>query len=211
MNVSATLMKKWKLYGQLALDEFFLKEIRSRSGWWANKQGWQLGFRHINAFGIAGLRLQAEYNEVRPYTYTHSAPEQNYSHYGFPLAHPLGANFREFSGTVALRRGRWEWSAQGMSAHVGKDSSGVSNVGQNIFLSYTTRPFDYGHVTTQGVGTQIMQGQLKWAWFVLPALNMRLELSYTQRSERNDRKYELQNPWLSLSLRTGIWNSYRDF
>src|SRR5687767_15679558 len=111
-NVNATLFNKIKVYAQLAMDEFFLKEIRQRRGWWANKQGWQFGAKYINAFGIKGLRIQAEYNEVRPYTYTHGLPDQNYSHYGFALAHPLGANFREIIGMAELRKDRWELALQ---------------------------------------------------------------------------------------------------
>ena len=38
-------IKQHTIYGQLLLDEFVLKEIRSRSQWWANKYGVQLGVK----------------------------------------------------------------------------------------------------------------------------------------------------------------------
>jgi hypothetical protein len=171
-----------------------------------------LGGKYINAFVVKGLKLQAEYNEVRPYTYTHGEVQQNYSHYGMSLAHPFGANFKEFLGFVNYRRGSWELSWQGMYAIIGKDSlSAKSNVGQNIFLSYTTRAFDYGNRTTQGVKTNVLQSQIKFTYFIIPNMNLRLELGYIQRSEKNDQGYSLQNPYLFFGFKTSFWNSYNDF
>ncbi len=212
VNINATIFKKIKLYGQLALDEFFLKEIRARKGWWGNKQGWQLGGKYINAFGIKGLKLQAEYNQVRPYTYSHGVVQQNYSHYGTALAHPFGANFKELLGFINYRRNNWELSLQGLYAIVGKDSAGSGySVGQNIFMSYTKRPFEYGHTTAQGVKTTIMQSQVKLTYFIIPDLNMRLELGYIQRAEENTMGYVLQNPYIFVGFKTSFWNVYNDF
>ena len=211
MNVNVTLRKTLKLYGQLALDEFYLKEIRARRGWWANKQAWQLGAKYINALGVKGLELQAEYNQARPYTYSHGLSDQNYSHYGMPLAHPFGANFKELLGFINYRRGSWAVSAQGMYAIIGRDSSATSNVGQNIFLSYTTRPFEYGHFTTQGIRHTILQSHLKFTWYIVPDMNARFELGYIQRGEQDTRGYTLQNPYVYVAFRTGFWNNYRDF
>lgn len=212
LNINATILKTIKLYGQIALDEFFLKEIRARQGWWGNKQGFQLGGKYINAFGIKGLKLQGEYNQVRPYTYTHGVVQQNYSHSGTALAHPFGANFKECLGFINYRRNNWELSAQGMYAIIGKDSlSAKSNVGQNIFLSYTTRPFDRGHYTTQGVKTTVMQGQIKFAYYLIPNLNLRMEIGFIQRAEKNTKGYALQNPFIFIGFKTSLWNKYNDF
>ena len=212
INLNGTVCKRVKLYGQLAIDEFFLKEIRAHKGWWGNKQGWQIGGKYINAFGIKGLKLQMEYNEVRPYTYSHGVVEQNYANYGIPLAHPLGANFRELLGFINYRKANWEISWQGMFALIGKDSlSASSNVGQNIFLSYTTRPFDYGNYTTQGVKTTLLQSQFKFTYYIISDMNMRVELGYIQRSEKNTENYILQNPFCFLGFKTSFWNTYCDF
>lgn len=211
-NLNLTILKTLKLYGQLGLDEFLLKEIRARKGWWANKQAWQLGIKYINAFGIRGLKLQAEYNQVRPYTYTHGLVTQNYSHYGKALAHPMGANFIELLGFVNYRKHRSEFSWQGMFARMGKDSSSItSNVGQNIFLSYNTRNADYGNYTTQGIRTTILQSHLKYTWYLIPDMNMRLELGYIQRSEKDSKGYTLENPFIYVGFKTSFWNIYRDF
>ena len=212
LNLNLTLFKTFKLYGQLGLDEFLLKEIRAGNGWWANKQAWQLGAKYINAFGIKGLKLQAEYNQVRPYTYTHGLVSQNYSHYGKPLAHPLGANFVELLGFVNYRKHKSEFSWQGMYTLVGMDSSGSKySVGQNIFLSYNSRASDFGNRTTQGVKTTLLQSHIKYTWYILPDMNMRLELGYIQRSEKNKMGYLLENPFIYIGFKTSFWNVYRDF
>jgi hypothetical protein len=211
-NTNVTLFKSLKLYAQIGLDEFYLKEVRAGNGWWANKVAWQFGAKYINAFRIKGLKLQIEYNEARPYTYTHGLVDQNYSHYGQALAHPAGANFKELLGFITYRKNKWELSAQLMYLTVGKDSlSATANVGQNIFLSYNTRNSDYGNFTGQGIRTDILQSQLKFTWFIIPDLNMRLEACYMQRSEKNSLKFELQNPFISIGFKTSFWNSYRDF
>jgi hypothetical protein len=212
INLNATLMRTLKLYGQLGLDELYLKEIRARRGWWANKQAWQIGAKIINAFGIRGLKLQAEYNQVRPFTYTHGQVDQNYSHYGQPLAHPLGANFRELLGFINYRKNNKEIAIQGMYILTGKDSTDKkSNVGQNIFLSYATRTSDYGHYTGQGIRTVILQSEIRFTWYILPLMNLKFEAGYIQRSEQNARGYALENPYIFVGLKSGIWNKYRDF
>lgn len=211
LNVNAKLFRTVKLYGQLGLDEFFLKEIRARNGWWANKQAWQLGFKYFNAFHVPHLTLQAEYNEARPYTYSHGAVAQNYAHYGQALAHPFGANFKEYIGSINFQLNRWQINMQVMYAILGRDSSANQNLGQNIFLSYTTRPYDFGHKTTQGLKQTILQSDVRLSYFLIPQLNLKLELGYIQRNENFTQRYLLQNPYLYVGIRSSLWNTYRDF
>lgn len=210
VNLSGKVLGCLKLYAQAVADEFYLKEIRARRGWWANKQGWQFGAKYINAFKVKGLTLQAEYNEVRPYTYSHGSAQQNYSHYGQALAHPFGANFKEYLGFVTYRNQRWAINLQGMAAIIGKDTL-HSNLGQNIFLSYTTRPFEYGHKTTQGNKTQVLQSDIRLTYYLIPQINFRLELGYIQRSIKDDLGYELQAPYIYFGIKTSFHQFYRDF
>jgi len=129
-----------------------------------------------------------------------------------PLAHPLGANFREFLAFVNYRKNKWELSFQGMLAIVGKDSaSAKSNVGQNIFLSYVSRTSDFGNYTTQGVKTTLLQSQIKFTYFIIPDMNMRFEMGYVQRAEKNTQNYALQNPYFFVSFKTSFWNTYNDY
>lgn len=211
MNLHFKIARIFKLYAQLGLDEFLLKEIRARRGWWANKQAWQLGCKYLNAFNIPHLTLQMEYNQIRPYTYTHGSVPQNYAHYGQALAHPFGANFSEYLGIINYHKNRWQFSFQGMIVNIGKDSTAKSNLGQNIFLSYTTRPGDYGHKTGQGLKQTILQSDIKLTYHLLPKLGLRAELGYIQRSEQFEKRYNLQNPYFYFGIKSTFWNVYRDY
>lgn len=211
LNINGRIARTLKVYAQLGLDEFFLKEIRARRGWWANKQAWQFGMTYVNALGIKGLSMQAEYNEVRPYTYTHSLIAQNYAHYGLPLAHPYGANFREMLGIINFRKNNFQLTIKGTYVLVGKDTLGTSsNLGQNIFKSYITRPYEFGHKTTQGDKHTLMQSDIKLTYYLIPNLNARVELGYIQRSEKSAMGYQLENPYFYLGFKTSFWNIYND-
>ena len=101
-------------------------------------------------------------------------------------------------------------SLQGLSAIIGMDTL-TSNMGQNIFASYTTRPYDYGHKTTQGNKRHLMQSDIRFTYYVLPKMNLRLEVGYIQRGIKDDLGYELQSPYFYLGVKTSIHQFYRDF
>src|SRR5690606_23666897 len=83
------------LYGQMTIDEFSSGDICGGEKNCRNKWGYQGGAKYFNAFGIPNLYLQAEYNVVRPYTYSHNTVVLNYGHNNQSMAHPWGANFKE--------------------------------------------------------------------------------------------------------------------
>jgi hypothetical protein len=93
-DAKANIAKTLQIYSQLTLDEFKLSEVTGGNGWWGNKFGVQMGVKYIDAFKIRNLDLQAEYNVVRPYTYSHSDSVANYTHYNQPLAHPIRSEFQ---------------------------------------------------------------------------------------------------------------------
>lgn len=212
LNVAINLARKIKVYGQLALDEFYLKEIRARAGWWANKQAWQVGAKWINAGGIKGLKLQLEYNEVRPFTYSHGIPSQNYAHFGWALAHPSGSNFREGLLLGTYNKGRWQGGCNLWYLYQGKDTTNTSgNIGANIFRTYTQRAKEYGNVVGQGVLHKTLQSQLTLAYLLHEKAQVWLELGYVQRSVKSSLGYRLENPYIYLSLNSRVWNRYRDY
>jgi hypothetical protein len=77
---------------------------------------------------------------VRPYTYTHNidngvASLANYSHYNQPLAHPFGANFREFIFVAKYQPiPRLNLTFKYLYTAIGYDTSGV-NWGAKYFLT----------------------------------------------------------------------------
>ncbi|MEQ9007112.1 MAG: hypothetical protein RLP12_04450, partial [Ekhidna sp.] len=40
------------LYGQLVIDEMIISEVLAGDGWWGNKQGFQLGAKYVDPFGL---------------------------------------------------------------------------------------------------------------------------------------------------------------
>jgi hypothetical protein len=147
------ILRRIRLYGQFLLDEFKFNELTTGNGWWANKWGIQAGMQYVDAFGLDHLDLRAEFNTVRPYTYTHSdSLGASYSHYNQAMAHPLGANFRE-SLFILRYQPLPKWTLEGrlMYAQWGEDEPG-KNWGGNILLDYTKKVQDYDNHIGQGTG-----------------------------------------------------------
>lgn len=161
IDLKANVAKRFQFYSQILLDEFFLKEVRAGKGWWANKFGIQVGGKYINAFSLKNLDLQGEINLVRPFTYSHYDSLANYTHYNQPLAHPLGANFVEAIGIIKYQpHPKWTTSARLIVWKQGTDTAG-SNVGTNIFMVNTSRPFgDYGYKLPSGPRATGVNAQL---------------------------------------------------
>ncbi|WP_031529432.1 capsule assembly Wzi family protein [Dyadobacter crusticola] len=149
---------KASVYGQFVLDEFLTKYLFNGSKSWTNKYSLQLGAKYVDAFGVPNLDLQAEYNLVRPYTYSHKDGGRNYMHYGQSLAHPLGANFREYLAILRYKLTS-RLSAYGtvMLATQGKDPSSntMMNYGGDISKSYEGRSFNRDGELNQKIGQGI--------------------------------------------------------
>jgi len=133
------LAKKFSLYGQFMLDEFVANQFFKSTGFWANKYGVQAGLKYIDVLGIDNLDYQVEWNTARPYTYSHH-DDANYSHYNQALAHPLGANFYEWSHII-----RWQpikklqLTGRVIYANSGEDRTPTENWGGNILKNYDTK------------------------------------------------------------------------
>ena len=140
-----------QLYGQVLLDEFLLKEIKARRGWWSNKQAAQVGVKYVDVAGVSNLDVQAEVNFIRPYVYQHQDSLTAYQHYQQPLAHPIGANLTEFVGVVRYQPlPRLTVVGKAIYTAFGVDTATI-NWGGNPLLPYFPHPQDYGNTTGQGV------------------------------------------------------------
>jgi hypothetical protein len=157
LNLKWNFLRRFQLYGQLMMDEFKLDElIVDNQGWWANKYGVQGGLKYVDAFGIDHLDVQVEFNTVRPYTYTYmDSLSASYSHYSQPLAHPSGANFREWLGIVRWQPfEKWTLETRLIRSSFGEDFQG-SNWGGNILLPYLSREQEYQNKIGQGIETSV--------------------------------------------------------
>lgn len=208
-NASYTVGKNTTFYGQVLLDEFKINEVFSGKKWWGNKQAVQLGVKSFDVFNIQGLDLQAEGNLVRPYTYSHGESIQNYGHYSQPLAHPLGANFKEGLGFISYHHRRWYFNYQLQYVMYGADTNEI-NYGKDIFLSYNDRPFDYGVKIGQGLRTTLWRQEFKVSWMINPRYNLNLSAGLIWRKQKDNRQQqELLMGYVSLS--TTLEKLYYDF
>ena len=178
-------LNQFSLYGQLILDEFKFDElITNRRGWWANKFGIQAGLKYIDAFGIDHLDLQIETNIVRPYTYAHRDSTTSYTHFNQALAHPLGANFKEFLFNVRYVPIKNLYINARLSVfEQGEDNDG-SNWGSDLLQSQNTREQDFGNEIGQGFNSNTVLGRLNVSYQVFH--NMFVDLDYVYRNKDND-------------------------
>lgn len=211
-NFSWNMWKRFQLYGQVVMDEFNFGE---GFGWWANKFGMQAGVKYIDAFGLDHLDLQAEINTVRPYTYTHrDTIGANYSHNNQPLAHPIGANFKEF-----IFKARYQptkkliFEGRMIQADYGEDeANGGTHWGTNILrrTSPALIPSINDNSIGQGIGTKTTILGLDVSYQIWH--NVFLELEYFQRvkdSELNSR--DDTDAYIGGGVRMNIGRNRLDF
>jgi hypothetical protein len=200
LNASYTITQKIMLYGQLMLDEFNLELIK-KDGWYGNKQAAQLGIKYYDAFGMQNLTAQLEYNAIRPYTYSHNRPSDkpitvsNYSHYGMPLAHPLGANTKEIIFTLNYRpttKFNFDFTLASMS--VGRDINGL-NYGGNVLVNSNSYVNEYGNKILQGERNDITFLRLNATYEVFKNYKIFVNPQY-RKSVSKDAAYNYSNIYL---------------
>lgn len=211
VDFKANVMKRLQVYGQLMLDEFKKDELVGESRyWWGNKQGWQLGGKYVDAFGIANLDLQGEINQIRPFMYQFRDTTGAYAHNLQPLAHTMGANLREIIGVARYQpferlylHSRIIWWKQGL------DSAGY-NFGANpntLYSSVTqggTRPRDDNFPMFSGKPATGLNAALTASYEV--AENMFLEANYNFRNFKETDKPSVNVSMFSFGFR---WNMFR--
>jgi hypothetical protein len=202
------LLKRGQVYGQLLLDEFNLSKMREQSGWWGNKTGLQLGVKYVDVASIKNLDMQAEWNRVRPFTYSHFDSVSSYSHYNQPLAHPLGANFNEY---ILLFRyqpvNRLQMQARLIYWKQGVDSAGY-NSGGNIFrLNGDGRTREFGYSLYNGVSRNVMNASLLITYEIKE--NIFIDLHGLYRKEEKNFSPSTNTMQIGAGLRMNLW--FRDY
>lgn len=157
------LLRRFQLYSQLAIDDYNFSKRREGRGWWANKYALQVGLKAYDV-GLPTLDLSLEYNQIRPYTYSHSNVSVAWTHYGQFLAHPYGANLQEVS--LGLRyqpvagltvEGRAIWLEQGLNTP-------TQNWGSSPFVSDVSYVQPFGNRLLQGFRSRKHLGRLFLTW-----------------------------------------------
>lgn len=204
---SYKLYPSYLIYGQMAFDEFLLEQFRSGDGWWGNKFGVQAGIKGINVAEVEGLFLQAEFNIVRPFTYSHGSPVQNYSHLNEPLAHPLGANFYE---CLLIGYYDWRnWEIRNQLSYVLKgNDTGDRNLGGDIFRSYVGPYQNFGNFIGQGDQSRYFENHLSLSRVIERGYDTRIQLTYSllEPLAGTDRSSVHA---VSIAIRSNVWDGYR--
>lgn len=184
VDVKWNLAKGISLYGQFVLDEFLLKHIRARDGWWANKYALQTGLKYIDVAGVSNLDVQLEGNIVRPYTYSHNTLYGSYSNYRQPIAHPLGANFKELVAIVRYQPlSRLSLTGKMIYAKRGLDLPG-ENFGGDVLKSNLTHAMEFGNTIGQGHLSKLMFVEISASWMLMH--NMFLDVKHIVRQTKTD-------------------------
>jgi len=209
--------RKFSLYGQFVLDEFKLNEIKAGDGWWANKYAFQVGGKYINVFGLSNLDLLLEYNFARPYIYSHTSVYgnsqiySNYANYLQEIAHPLGANFKEFISEVRYQPfPKFTFALRSILADKGEDEDPDTNWGGNIFKDNLTREQEYGNVAGQGVSTKLALIDFTTTFQFKQNVFFDVKYIYRQKDSELDAR-DQQTNFINFAFRWNINQRLHDF
>lgn len=220
--VGASAKYKWNnkvnLYGQFILDEFSLEHVKAGDKSWKNKFGYQLGAKYYNAFKVDNLMLQLEYNQVRPYTYSHNTIVNNYAHSNQPMAHLWGANFREFIIIGHYNYERWFADAKFIFGTRGLDfNDGTDNFsyGGDVYRNYNERPYNTGVKIGQGNKTKTFNAELQGGYVINPVSHLKIFTNISFRNFNPEAEtvttFRNSTVWFNLGVKTDLFNWYFDF
>ncbi|WPU91387.1 gliding motility protein RemB [Mucilaginibacter sabulilitoris] len=202
------IFDKTAVYGQLLLDRFKFNNFFSGNNL-DNTNGIQLGIRGADIFKVNRLNYLFEFNTVKPYTYSSTQPLDSYTFFGDPLAHPFGANFREFLGIMNYSAGRFDFQWQLDYGKYGLDASKTDNNGKIITKAYPATP-NPTPVIGQGISTQLYYTEGTVSYLLNPKYNLRFEISGLYRQEKNAVSNN-KTAMITFGLRTAFRNLYHDF
>ncbi|GGF79518.1 protein involved in gliding motility RemB [Wenyingzhuangia marina] len=214
-------------YGQFLLDDFKAAEFfKPQNRYWANKNAIQIGAKFFDAFKVKGLQLQAEYNKVTRFTYSHEQ-QHNYAHFGQPLAHLWGANFWETVFIARYHKNRWGAHAKVVYGKKGFDIDGDSiSYGGNIFVLATERNGDYNQKFLQGNVATTLNVDMEVSYLINPSNNFKLFAGALIRNFKSDSPitrigivpestgytFNVENTqWFVVGVKADLFNNYRDY
>lgn len=207
MEISGHINDKHTIYSQVVLDEFYLAELRAKTGWWANKFGAQLGVKGRFEIGKHRFFYRTEYNYVRPYTYSHISEELNHGNQGYSLAHPYGSNFMEILGELKWSLAKWNAKLFMNYAVKGEDKDGFS-YGGDPYQSYVNRPNEYGNYTGQGKQVNRFNAIISGSYRIMEQGNLNV---FIENHFRFATSQPSMNYMLVIGIRSQLWNDYRNY
>ena len=209
-------LNRFSLYGQFVLDEFNFSNLFPKGGtpkgWWANKYAIQAGLKYVDVAGIDHLDAQIEYNLVRPYTYSHDDAFTSYAGSNQPLAHPLGANFKETIVKIRYQpTPKFVIDARFIKTFTGEDSlGGKFSYGQNAIKSYRSHPNEYGNFIGQGIKTNIAMLGIDASYQLFHNVYADLHYFYRKQNSAIASRNQLTN-YIGGGIRVNIANRRNEF
>lgn len=206
LNLRKRIGKFEQFYGQFVLDEMKMNNAGK------NKYGFQLGVKSFDLFrnqlNRQNLFVLAEYNQIAPFTYSHTETLQSYSHYNQPLAHPAGSGLREYVGIINYYF-RDLFVELKMNHMVNSIDTLDSNFGSNIFLPDDGSGTD-GNQIGQGLKNTTQNIYALLGFTINPVTNLIIYIEIQKRTVKN--AINKQNSlFFSFGLKTDLNNYYFDF
>lgn len=199
------VLKTLRVYGQVVADDFG-KGVR-------HKTGFQLGVKYYNAFTLKHLHLQFEMNKVNPYTYSATDSMQSFTHYNQPLAHPLGANFIEYNGSLQYKIGDFFLHTRFSMATIGADTAGHV-YGQDVFVSDALADnTTFGSNTNyfgRGEEVKLTTIDASIGYMISYASNLNVSLGFSDRKVQTPATLD-HTRYVYVAVRTSLTNNYLDF
>jgi len=127
------------------------------------------------------------------------------------MAHPFGANFREYTAIVNYRIKRWFVEARGYLIERG-ENKGSTNMGNDIFLSspYADEEYNFNNRLLQGEKSTLLFADLRLQFLINPKTNMHIFASVTFRDYEKAIENDNQ-AYISFGIRSLLRNMDGDF
>ena len=190
--------RKLSLYSQLVLDEFNFKSAFKTNSY-LNKFALQFGLYYKPDFQFLECGyLNLEFNQVRPYTYSHWSSNY-YSSYNQSLAHPMESNFREILFRLFVQPKKYQrWTFRNVTSFLmkGFDMNG-KNYGADIRKSYKSAQDKKYAEIGQGDKGYIFNITNEVTYFLMP----NLMLQFTQQFRNQMGNFEQTDNYLLVSLK----------
>ena len=206
LNLRKSIGKFEQFYGQFILDELEFDNTAK------TKYGFQLGLKSFDLFrdklNKQNLFILAEFNQIAPFTYSHILPQQSYSNYNQPLAHPAGNGLSEYVGIINYNFKDFCIELKMNNITNSVDTLG-SNFGSNIFLSDNGTNYP-GNKIGQGIKSVTQNIYANFGFMINRHTNMKIYLEIQKRSVENAINKQ-NNIFFSFGLKTDLNNYYYDF
>ncbi len=203
LNSKIRIIKNIQMYGQFVLDDF-------SNEYTGAKYGYQAGIKLFEIFKIKNLYLQAEFNSVSPYTYGHSNVFQNYSNANEQLAHPLGANFKEFISIASYKIKDFFLNIKYINSGIITSVNGF-HCGNNIFLSDTLAcELTNTNNIVRYTNSKLTYFSCYFGYTINYRYNMQIFAGYINRKFINNFE-ETKTEYITLGIKAYMHNQYYDF